>query len=107
MERVLLRRIVRLSRWCADVPIQRLADNRRTEVRHRCAELNLPLQSVIIRLRRRLVVCEKAVFVAHMRDVLRAFELGIRELVTSMWSQDKGDGLVALLKAASEAIEDI
>jgi hypothetical protein len=107
MLQVLVRRVRRLCDQCEGLDIPRLPNCRRTLFRRQFATLNLPLQSILSRLRRGLVVGDEASFVAHLRRTLLRFEFGLRAAVRFMTALERREDVMALLGAARAAVQDL
>jgi hypothetical protein len=67
--------------------------------------MNLPLQSVVNRVRRQLVLCDEAEFQQHVRRVLERFRCDVAALVQGLGNRLRSDALLALNTAAAEACE--
>ena len=99
-------RIVALSAQCAAVCPQRSALSRQTWLRRQLARINLPLLSVVHRVRRRLVLCGEAEFYQHMRSVLERFRCDVAALTQGHWGAcPPSEPLRLLTRAASAACE--
>jgi hypothetical protein len=99
-------RIVALSAQCAAVCPQRSALSRQTWLRRQLARINLPLLSVVHRVRRRLVLCGEAEFYQHMRAVLERFRCDVVALTQGLLGKcPPSEPLRLLAKAAIVACE--
>ena len=95
----LFHQLVALSAQCASIAPARRAHTRHTWLRRHLARLNVPLQSVVGRVRRRLVQCDEAEFERHVRAVLVRFRSDLVTLVRSLDSTTRTDELMALKRA--------
>jgi hypothetical protein len=100
-----IRKLLALSTQCAAVVLGRSARSRHTWLRQRLARINLPLQSVLHRVRRRLVLCGEADFEQHVRCVLGRFRCDVVALVQGLSNRLRSDELLALKRAAVVACE--
>ena len=106
MQEELFFRIVALSAQCAAVCPQRSALSRQTWLRRQLARINLPLLSVVHRVRRRLVLCGEAEFQQHMRSVLERFRCDVVALTQGLLGKcPPSEPLRLLTRAASAACE--
>lgn len=95
----LFHQLVALSAQCAAITPPRRASTRHTWLRRHLARLNLPLQSVVGRVRRRLVQCDEAEFERHVRAVLARFRDDVVTLVRSLDNTTRTNALVELQRA--------
>ena len=95
----LLSIMVSLSLRCASITFARRAGSRNTELRQRFVRLNLPMVSVLNRLRRGLVLCNEAEFEQHARDVLARFYFDAHALARSLPNGERTPELLALVEA--------
>jgi hypothetical protein len=99
MPETLLRHLIALTDQCASIALARRARTRHTHLRRRLARINLPLQSVVHRVRRRLVLCDEAEFERHVRAVLARFRSDVLVLVRSLDNRARTAEVLALLTA--------
>lgn len=98
-------RLLALSLQCAAIAPGRTARSRHTGFRRRLARMNLPLQSVVNRVRRQLVLCDEAEFQRHVRCVLEQFRIDLVAVAQGLGNSLLSDALVALTHAAIAACE--
>jgi len=98
-------RLLALSMQCAAIEPRRCTKSRRTELRRRLAHINRPLQSVVHRVRRRLVLCDEAEFQRHVRCVLEQFRIDLVAVAQGTSNSLRSDALIALTHAAIAACE--
>ena len=79
----LITHVDNLSKQCAAITISRRANDRHTALRRRLARVNLPLISVLCKLKRKLVVqsVTSEEFESYVRSVLYRFRSDIQSLV--------------------------
>jgi hypothetical protein len=77
--------------------VVRQSDSRNTHLRRRLLQLNLPLMSVLNRVRRGLVLCDEDEFVRALQAVVERFRSGVRSLVRSLKNGERTESLMALL----------
>lgn len=95
----LFHQLVALSAQCASIAPPRRAHTRHTWLRRHLARINLPLQSVVGRVRRGLVQCDAAEFERHVRAVLLRFRVDLVTLVRSLDSATRTEELMVLQRA--------
>ncbi len=93
----LLRTVARASRQCASITVARRSDSRNTNLRRRLVRLNLPLVSVLNRVRRGLVLCDEDEFARVLQAILDRFRAEVRALVRSLPNGERPEALLALL----------
>lgn len=102
---MLFHRLAALSAQCAAIVPGRSARSRHTQLRRRLARINLPLLSVVHRVRRGLVLCDEAEFDRHVRCTLERFRCDITALAQGVGNRLRSDELLALRRAAVAACE--
>ena len=88
-----------LSRQCAAITFTRHSCSRNTRLKRKLNKLNLPLVSVLHRLRRGLVLCEEAEFEQHVRSVLARFHVAVHSLTRSLENGSRTPQVLALMDA--------
>lgn len=98
----LLTSMASLSQKCAAVAVTRCSDTRNTHLKRKLAKLNLPLLSVLNRLRRGLVLCGEADLEQHARKILARFCLEAHVLTRSLENGARTAQIFALMHAIQE-----
>ena len=98
-------RLLTLSMQCDAIAPGRSAGSRYTHFRRRLALINLPLQSVVHRVRRRLVLCDEAEFERHVRGVLEQFRRDLVSLTQGVGNRLRTKEVRRLTQAAIAACE--
>lgn len=97
--------VTRLSKQCAAITFDRTRKTRSTPAKHRLAQINLPLISVLNRLKWRLVIQDHAEFEKHVRLALVEFHREIQLMVQAMPSGMRSNPLLMLLDSSAKAIQ--
>ena len=95
----MLQQLVAISDQCGSITLARRSHTRHTRLRRRLACLNMPLLSVVNRVRRQLILCDEAEFQRHVRAVLARFRSEVLVLVRSLDNVTRTEGVLALLQA--------
>jgi len=101
----MFRHLVALSIQCSAIAPRRTARSRHTGLRARLTRINLPLQSIVHRVRRRLVLCDEDEFNRHVRCVLERFLREVTALTQGVDGRLRTKELMDLKRAASAACE--
>jgi hypothetical protein len=96
--------VTKLSGQCSRIKIRREITTRRTSTKHRLAQINLPLLSILHRLRWGLVLCAREEFEAHVRLALVQFHREIQTLVRVVENGIRCPELMVLLQNSADAI---
>ena len=88
-----------LSQQCAAISFARHSCSRSTRVKRRLMKLNLPLVSVLHRLRRGLVLCNETEFEQHVRSVLARFHVEVHLITQSLENGERTPQVLALMEA--------
>jgi hypothetical protein len=102
----MIQRLVAITDQCAAIAMARSARTRHTRLKQRLARINLPLQSIVHRVRRGLVLCDEAEFDRHVRAALSQFSVDMVAFVRSLDNGTRTDELLALKQAAMAACEE-
>ena len=98
----MLHTIAALSDQCARIAITRRSDSRNTHLRRRLMRLNMPLLSVVNRVRWGMVLCGEEEFGRHLYRILNRFRVRVRSLVRSLDNEERSDELLALANMCME-----
>lgn len=96
-----LKTLSSFSKQCAAISVARHACSRNTDMKRRLAKLNLPLMSVLNRLRRGLVLCSESEFQQHVHRVLTRFCGEVQALVRSLENGKRVPKILALMHAVN------